>query len=99
MMQTWPRIFTDPAAAVQWLDETYFKLSSPMARENLVYAVGEVAKLNGAIHPAVTVWLWRVQEQEPDPDYCFDQLITIYELGEAKALEEIDGLYSGITSP
>jgi tetratricopeptide (TPR) repeat protein len=37
--------------------------------------------------------------KEPDPDYRCDQLITLYELKEAKALEAIDNLYSGTTSP
>ena len=101
MTQTWPKIFTDPAAAEQWLDETYTKLNSSTARESLVYAVGTVAKkhLSGDIRSAATSWLWRAQEKEPDTDYRCDQLITLYEMEEAKALEAIDGFYFGITSP
>ena len=100
MQQAWPRVFADPAEAVQWLDQIYTELSNPKARRSLVYAVGVLARqqLSGAGRAAVTGWLWRAQEKEPDAAYRCSQLFTLYQLGETKALETLDGLYAGIAS-
>ncbi|HOV80488.1 MAG TPA: hypothetical protein PK728_10360, partial [Bacillota bacterium] len=94
------KIFTEPAGMVQWLDEVYAKLTKPMARESLVHAVVTVVQKQpaGASRSAVTGWLWRVQEKEPDPVNRCHQLFTLYELGEARALRAIEDLYSGLPS-
>ena len=99
MQQAWPRIFSDPDEAVQWLDRIHTELSNPKARRNIVYAVGVVARqLSGADRAAVIGWLWRAQEKEPDAAYRCNQLFTLYQLGEAKALKTLDGLYAGLAS-
>jgi hypothetical protein len=99
--QTWPRIFADPTGAVQWLDETYVKLGNPKARQSLVQAVGTVAQKQpsgGSGRSALVGWLWRAQEKELDQVYRCSQLFTLYQLGETRALETIDSLYSSLTS-
>ncbi|MDD4238812.1 MAG: protease complex subunit PrcB family protein [Desulfotomaculaceae bacterium] len=101
IVQTWPRIFNNTTEAGQWLDEFYPKLANQVDRESLVYAVGVAAQkqLSEAGRLAAIGWLWRVQEKEPDPVYRCNQLLTLYKLGETKALAMIDNLYSGLTSP
>ena len=100
MEQIWPRIITDPADAVQWLDETYVKLNNPAAWASFVNAVGVVAQKqnSGVNRSAIIDWLWRAQEKEPDSVYRYNQLVTLYRLGETRALEAIDGFYFGIAS-
>ena len=82
MEQTWPRIFPDPAEAVQWLDRIYTELSNPEVRKSLVHTVGVVArkKLGGDGRAAVVGWLWRAQEKEPNAADRYYQLFTLYEL-------------------
>lgn len=99
MQQAWPRVFSDPDETVQWLDRIYTELNNPKTRRNFVYAAGVVARqLSGADRAAVTGWLWRAQEKEPDAAYRCNQLFTLYQLGEKKALETLDGLYAGLAS-
>ncbi len=100
MQQAWPRIFSDPEEAVRWLDQIYTGLSNSQVRRSLVYAVGVLAQaqLSGADRVAVIGWLWRAQEKEPDAAYRCNQLFTLYQLGETKALETLDGLYAGLAS-
>jgi|GEM_PF-2043985 len=101
MGQTWPRIFNNPTEAGQWLDTVYPKLANQADRESLLYTVGVAAQkqLSEADRLAAISWLWRVQEKEPDPVYRCNQLLTLYKLGETKALAMLDNLYSGLTSP
>ncbi|MFA5384175.1 MAG: protease complex subunit PrcB family protein [Eubacteriales bacterium] len=100
MEQNWQIIFASPTEAILWLDGVYAKLTDPMARQSFVQAVGVIARkqLAGTGRSAVTGWLWRVQEKEPNSADRCDQLITLYELGEKKALEAIDSFYSGVAS-
>ncbi|MDF9408359.1 MAG: hypothetical protein A4E52_00767 [Pelotomaculum sp. PtaB.Bin013] len=98
--QAWQRIFANPTDMVRWLDETYVKLSDPIAKRRLVDTVGGFAQrqIDNAGRAAVTGWLWRAQENEPDPVYRSDQLCTLYQLGETKALETLGSLYSSLAS-
>ncbi|HAU30998.1 MAG: hypothetical protein XD78_0905 [Desulfotomaculum sp. 46_296] len=101
MEQNWQKIFADTTEAVPWLDTVYTKLANPMARQIFIQSVGAVARKQPAEEgrSAVTGWLWRIQEKESNSTDRYDQVLTLYGLGETKSLEAIDSLYSGIVSP
>ncbi|OPY60950.1 MAG: hypothetical protein A4E56_02375 [Pelotomaculum sp. PtaU1.Bin065] len=98
--QAWQIVFVNPADLVRWLDETCVKLNDPYVERRLVDTVGRFAQkqIDNAGRAAVTGWLWRAQEKEPDPVYRSDQLCTLYQLGETKALETLGSLYSSLAS-
>ena len=79
----------------------YNKLANPMARQIFVQAVGAAAQKQpiGEYRSAVTGWLWRIQEKETNSADRYDQVLTLYGLGETKALEAIDSFYSDLVSP
>ncbi len=99
--QNWQYIFANPTEAVPWLDMVYTRLANPMARQIFIQAVGAAARKQpaGECRSAVTGWLWRIQEKETNSADRYDQVLALYALGEAKALESIDSFYSDLVSP
>ncbi len=99
--QNWQNIFAGSTEAVPWLDKVYAKLVNPMARQYFILAVGAAAQKQpaGAVRSVATGWLWRIQEKESNSADRYDQVLTLYGLGETKALGTIDNLYSGLASP
>ncbi|KUK40532.1 MAG: putative membrane protein, partial [Clostridia bacterium 62_21] len=95
----WEKIFADAAQVVNWLDDLYARLADPMLRENLFEAVSRYTgeKLAGPRRAAAVAWLWRVQQQEENTSVRCRELLTLYKLGEAKALAALHEVYAGVT--
>ncbi|OPX91726.1 protease complex subunit PrcB family protein [Pelotomaculum sp. PtaB.Bin117] len=98
--QAWQKVFINPADMVRWLDETCVKLNDPYVERRLVDTVGRFAQVqvDNAYRAAAAGWLWRAQEKEQDLVYRSNQLFTLYQLGETKALETLGGLYASLAS-